>query len=294
MKMAHFGTVESAKSRRKALLQHTNCLVLCLLLPASLRAAGPPPEIVVQPSSQTVLKGSSAVFFVSALSVTTMWYQWRFNGQKISGATQSTYTVGQAENSGTYSVEVINASGSVLSSNATLQVLVPPQSSNDSYTNLENHVLTVPAPGILANDIELNGLGLTALLTTSVSHGVLNFHSDGSFSYTPNTNYYGSDSFTYVATDGLFTSGAATVNIKVVQVIQAALSLTSAAMTTNGFKLRLSGPAPASYIISASSDLTQWTPIATNSVLSGKLEFTDTTALRTPIRFYRAVAQKNW
>ena len=38
---------------------------------------------------------------------------------------------------------------------------------------------------------------------------------DGSFRYTPNTGYYGGDSFTYRASDGLGDSSVATVNLTV-------------------------------------------------------------------------------
>jgi hypothetical protein len=40
-------------------------------------------------------------------------------------------------------------------------------------------------------------------------------NSDGSFTYTPTTNYVGADSFTYTATDGIASSTPATVNITV-------------------------------------------------------------------------------
>ena len=41
----------------------------------------------------------------------------------------------------------------------------------------------------------------------------MTFNADGSFSYTPNAEFIGSDSFTYKASDGTHTSDAATVNI---------------------------------------------------------------------------------
>jgi len=70
--------------------------------------------------------------------------------------------------------------------------------------------------------------------------------------------------------------------------------LTSLGMGVNGFQLQLSGPSPANYVILASGDLEHWTPISTNTVLNGLLQFTDTNATAASKRFYRAVAQKNW
>ena len=47
------------------------------------------------------------------------------------------------------------------------------------------------------------------------SHGTLTLHADGSFTYTPDAGYNGTDTFTYTATDGDLTSVAATVTITV-------------------------------------------------------------------------------
>ena len=46
------------------------------------------------------------------------------------------------------------------------------------------------------------------ILVTGAAHGSLTWNADGSFSYTPNQNYNGSDSFTYQVSDGLRTSSA--------------------------------------------------------------------------------------
>lgn len=43
-------------------------------------------------------------------------------------------------------------------------------------------------------------------------------NADGTFTYTPNANYFGADSFTYVARDAEFDSNLATVNITITPV----------------------------------------------------------------------------
>jgi len=85
---------------------------------------GPPPVITVQPSDQTVLSGGTANFSVLAISGTYVTYQWRLNGTNIPGATgqSCTQTNVQAAHAGLYSVKVSNAAGSVISSNAILEV----------------------------------------------------------------------------------------------------------------------------------------------------------------------------
>ena len=58
------------------------------------------------------------------------------------------------------------------------------------------------APGVLANDTDVDGNPLTAALVTGPAHGTLALNANGSFTYTPTANYNGADSFTYTASDG--------------------------------------------------------------------------------------------
>jgi VCBS repeat-containing protein len=73
---------------------------------------------------------------------------------------------------------------------------------DDSYTTPEDTTLTVVAPGVLANDSDVDGDVLTSILVTGPAHGVLTLNTNGSFTYTPVLNYNGPDSFTYKANDG--------------------------------------------------------------------------------------------
>ncbi|MBO4545630.1 MAG: immunoglobulin domain-containing protein [Verrucomicrobia bacterium] len=79
------------------------------------------PVITMQPTNLTVLKGSSATFTVQA-NGTDMSYQWYKDGNPISGATKTSYTIGSvSENSvGSYTVTVSNSTGSVTSETAVL------------------------------------------------------------------------------------------------------------------------------------------------------------------------------
>ena len=103
---------------------------------------------------------------------------------------------------------------------ATVTITVNPLSitnavaSNDTYTVTSGTVLTVPAAGVLANDTGYNG-PLSALLVTGPAYGSFQLNTNGGFTYTPTNNFYGVDSFTYKATDGLTTSTVATVTLLV-------------------------------------------------------------------------------
>lgn len=90
-----------------------------------------------------------------------------------------------------------------------------PLAESDGYGVQHNQVLSISAPGVLGNDSDPNNLSLTAILESNPGHGSLTFHSDGSFVYTPNTNFAGTDSFTYEDYDGQAYSNVATVTINV-------------------------------------------------------------------------------
>src|SRR5262249_49681204 len=93
-----------------------------------------------------------------------------------------------------------------------------PVAGNDSYTLAEDGVLVVAANGVLANDSDAEGDALGAILVSGPVHGTLTPHADGSFAYTPNANYNGSDSFTYKANDGSLDSNVATVTLTITPV----------------------------------------------------------------------------
>jgi len=112
-----------------------------------------PPAITVQPNSQAAIAGSQVNFQVTATGVAPLTYQWRFNGTSLAGASGASMTLTnvQAAQAGTYTVQVTNAFGSVLSSNATLTVLVRPaittQPSNQTVLLGTNASFTVTATG---------------------------------------------------------------------------------------------------------------------------------------------------
>ena len=91
-----------------------------------------------------------------------------------------------------------------------------PTAGADSYAVDEDDVLTVAAPGVLGNDSDpVEGSALTAVLDAGPSHGVLTLNANGGFTYTPDGDYFGGDSFTYFANDGTDNSAVATVTITV-------------------------------------------------------------------------------
>ncbi|NMC60925.1 MAG: tandem-95 repeat protein, partial [Candidatus Methanofastidiosa archaeon] len=91
----------------------------------------------------------------------------------------------------------------------------PPTANNDSNSTNEDTQLVVSAPGVLGNDTDPESDPLTASKVSDPSHGTVTLNSNGSYTYTPDANYCGTDSFTYRAHDGLSYSNTATVTITV-------------------------------------------------------------------------------
>jgi len=92
-----------------------------------------------------------------------------------------------------------------------------PVAKNDTYHTPEDEALIVLAPGLLANDsdVETPNASLIASLESDVSRGKLALNKNGSFTYTPPEGYIGIVSFTYKAYDGELYSNIVTVTITV-------------------------------------------------------------------------------
>jgi len=86
-----------------------------------------PPVITTQPQSQGITAGSNLSLSVQISGNASVTYQWFFNGNAISGATSSSYSVSNAQTavSGAYTVEVIYAGGAVFSNVAQVTVSNP-------------------------------------------------------------------------------------------------------------------------------------------------------------------------
>ena len=85
----------------------------------------------------------------------------------------------------------------------------------DTYEVDEDTALTVQSPGVLGNDSDVDSVQVSAVLVEDVKSGTLTLSSDGSFSYEPNGDFYGSDTFSYKSHDGLDHSSEVTVTIVV-------------------------------------------------------------------------------
>jgi len=89
-----------------------------------------------------------------------------------------------------------------------------PVTVDDLYVSVL-HDTTLQGASVLGNDYDDDGDPLTAVLESDVSNGTVNLSPDGTYTYTPEVGYVGSDSFSYKAFDGTNYSNVATVSIDV-------------------------------------------------------------------------------
>ena len=93
---------------------------------------------------------------------------------------------------------------------------VVPVADDETYTIRPGQTLTVTAPGVLDGDTDADGDALNvASVNITGLQGTLNPQVDGSFSFTPNSGFTGTTSFTYAVSDGFggFDSGLVTINV---------------------------------------------------------------------------------
>ncbi|WP_291295124.1 tandem-95 repeat protein [Elioraea sp.] len=148
--------------------------------------------------------------------------------QLVSGPAHGTLTLGadgaftyvpHAEWNGTDSFTYRARDGLAGSAPVTVTLVVgavndTPEAVGESFTLLEDGVLTVAGPGVLSNDSDIDGDALAAVLVRGPANGTLTLNADGSFTYVPRPDFFGNDSFVYAASDGALSSQA-TVSLRV-------------------------------------------------------------------------------
>jgi hypothetical protein len=158
---------------------------------------------------------SSVSFRVDGATWTTM--------QRVTGNTRfwsGTWDASHAA-TGEHTIEVRAVGSATRSSVITVKVEGgavnrAPVANNDTYTTQANTALVSSAPGVLANDNDPDGDALTASRLAGPTHGTLTLSQNGGFTYTPASDFSGTDSFTYTATDpgGLASSATASITVE--------------------------------------------------------------------------------
>ncbi len=92
---------------------------------------------------------------------------------------------------------------------------VPVANDDTELSTNEDVQLTITATDILANDVDSDNDPLSIISFTQPANGTLADNSNGTYTYVPNDNYHGSDSFKYTITDSNGGFSTATVSITI-------------------------------------------------------------------------------
>ncbi len=117
-------------------------------------------------------------------------------------------------NGGVYSVTVTGRDPGGLSTSQTFTWTITnpaPTASNDVATTNEDTLIAIP---VLGNDVDPDGDPL-AVTTATALNGTVTIGAGGVLSYTPNANFNGTDTITYVISDGNGGTSTATVVVTV-------------------------------------------------------------------------------
>jgi VCBS repeat-containing protein len=124
---------------------------------------------------------------------------------------------------GSPTADVVTATSDSIHGMTQVTVVIPqpPVAANDTYSlNEDTQFVAYSSSGVLANDTDADTphASLTAQLVTNPAHGTITLYANGAFTYFPDLNFSGNDSFTYRAYDGGLYSNTATVALNVAPV----------------------------------------------------------------------------
>ena len=246
------------------------------------------PNIISQPTNQSVNHGQPITLAVGATGVPDPTYQWKLNGANISGATNAalTFAIANVTNSGTYSVIVSNASGTMTSSNAVLSV------ANSASVFTPTSDQTINAGEILnitniVTDPDVPPQTLTFGLLTSPLNSTLS--AAGVFNWRPSINQAGTTNpISVEVTDNGAPNLSATNNFNVI--VNPVSKPSLGTILYNGTQLSLTvngGTIGPDYVVEVSTNLTSWQALLTTNSPPQPFTFTDATTSIAPAKFYR-------
>lgn len=116
-----------------------------------------------------------------------------------------------------------------------------PVAADDAYATAEDTPLSVAPWGVLANDSDGDGMP-TAEIAEEPTHGTVELAPDGGFTYLPDRDFHGTDTFTYTANDDLASSAPAAVTVDVAPVNDAPVVVGDAYSTDEDTPLTAASP----------------------------------------------------
>ncbi|MCE8529008.1 tandem-95 repeat protein [Ruegeria pomeroyi] len=124
-----------------------------------------------------------------------------------------------------FTYEIVDTTGTSATGTVTVEVEAvndDPIAAPDTFVVGEDGSV---AGSVLENDSDIEGDALAVVLTTAPTHGTLTMLPDGRFTYAPDANFTGTDSFVYTVSDGNGGADTATVTVTVTGVNDAPVAV---------------------------------------------------------------------
>lgn len=251
------------------------------------------PVIISQPQDQIVNIGSTATFSVTAGGGLPLLYQWYFNGlNPITGATNSSLVISNAQNSaaGSYAVLIANNYGFIPSSTAQLTVnhlpipappVLPRPATQGVKTRIDNFLSSDPDGDI----VRLYSAG-----PSSANGGSISTNLAWVFYAPPPAGPASPDSFPFTLSDGRGGFGFGTATVTIEGDNDTAHNLRTESLGNGAMRLIFDGIPDRTYAVQFTESLTNpvWQSLTTaNANDSGTLIYVDSPPEASPPRFYR-------
>ena len=165
----------------------------------------------------------------------------------------------------------------------------PPNNGAVQLGTTRNKAASFPASklGQLNGDPDSDQVTVQTVSATSTNGGAVTLV-DGTITYTPQTNFVGTDSFEYTVSDPFSGTATGTVIVTVKQVNASPVISNITPQPDGNMQLQANGLPGYTYLIQATTDFQTWSNIATNAALSnGLIIFTDLEATNYSGRYYR-------
>lgn len=175
------------------------------------------------------------------------------------------------------------------------QLLGPPtilvQPSNQTVTNLGSVTFSVKIDASISLTLSYQWQFNGSDLNTPGSSGIqLLTLGNEWISYTqPNNTWTNAGKYSVRLTSTL--GATRTSSNAVLTVVTSPVAFSGARMSTNGYRVHLTGITGVNFVVYASTNLTTWTPVYTNADGTGIADYTDTSAANFNERFYKVMIQ---
>jgi pectin methylesterase-like acyl-CoA thioesterase len=245
------------------------------------------PNLLTNPASQSIAGGGTIQLAAFATGIPSPSYQWYQNGNLLPGQTGATLTIASANvtNAGSYSVVASNIVGTVTSTsvNVTVGNTAPSLAAIPNATNNVGVTVSV-TPSASDPDSPPQTLSFSLLSGPSTTFDT----GTGAYTWRPQVTDAGTVNTVQISvTDNGSPNLSATQSFVVAVNPLTQPDVSNAGFSGGLFTLTVGGQTGPDYEVMASTNLTDWIPLVTNTSPSMPFMYADPDSGSFPTRFYR-------